>query len=136
MKWFELKKIVYLFLAVLFALGVLGGCAGSNEYQLEQSFERNFYPEEYEEEYSEIEKVIELDESKDYKFTIRSTCKEGSLELSSAYSGLDEAVRIVNSESPCEDTITLSAGTSDKITFTIHINANTEGSVIVEVLSR
>lgn len=136
MKWFELKKTVCLSLAVLFTLGTLAGCSGSDEYELEQSFERNFYPEEYEEEYSEIEKVIELDESKDYKFTIHSTCKEGSLEISSLYSGSDEAVSIVNSESPCEDTITLSAGTSDKITFTIRINADTEGSVIVEVLSR
>ena len=136
MKRFKLKKVVCLSLIVLLVVGMLAGCAGSDEYELEQSFERNFYPAEYEEEYSEIEKVIELDENKDYKFAIRSTCKTGSLEISSVYSGSDEAIRIVNSESPCDDTITLSAGTSDKITFTIHLNADTEGSVIVEVLSR
>lgn len=41
MKRFKLKKVVCLSLIVLLVVGMLAGCAGSDEYELEQSFERN-----------------------------------------------------------------------------------------------
>lgn len=126
------KKLTALVLGLCFVIA-LSACSGSkDEYERFSSFENHFYPEEFEEEYSEVTREVLLESGKDYKFFIKSACKDGSLKITSTYSGADDTVYIVNSDSPCEEWLEISAGTTDKITFIINIEADTDGSVIVE----
>lgn len=100
------------------------------------AFEYHFYPEEYEEEYSEIARDVELESGKDYKFLIQSVCESGSIEITVTHTGTDDAVYFVDFTSPCEEWIELPSGTAELVNFTINIDADTDGSVIVDVLAQ
>ena len=126
------KKLITLLLGLCFVL-VLSACSGnSTEYESLSSFEYHFYPEEYEEEYSEIARDIPLERGKDYKFLIKSECKSDTITITLTYNGNEENKYFVNSESPCDEQMELVAGTTDETTFTINIEPDTEGFVIVE----
>ena len=128
------KKWITLLFALYFAL-VLSACSGNSaEYESPSSFEYHFYPEEYEEEYSEITRAIPLEHDKDYKFLIKSECKSGTITIILTYDGNTESKYIITAESPCEEQIELLEGTTDETTFTINIDPDTEGFVIVEQL--
>lgn len=134
MKCFK-KMAVLLFVACLIA--ALSACSNnSGEYESLSSFEYHFYPEEYEEEYSEVTRDVQLESGKDYKFHIASECKDGSITITSTYSGADDTVYFVDSDSPCDEWIELPAGVAKSMIFTINIKADTEGNVIVEMLTR
>lgn len=126
------KKWITLLFALYFAL-VLSACSGNSaEYESLSSFEYHFYPEEYEEEYSEITRDISLERGKNYKFSIKSECKSGTITIISTYNGNEKNKYFVNPESPCDEQMELLAGTTDETTFTINIEPDTEGFVIVE----
>ena len=130
------KNITVLLFALCFML-LISACSGGNdEYEKLSGFEYHFCPEEYEEEYCEITRDVELDSGKDYKFLIQSECKSGSIEITVTHTGADDTVYLVNSDSPCEEWIELSAGVTKLVNFTIDIEADTEGAVIVDVLAR
>lgn len=130
------RKMVALLFALCFIL-LLSACSGSNgEYERLSGFEYHFYPEEYEEEYSEIARDVELESGKDYKFLIQSVCESGSIVITVTHTGTDDAVYFVDFTSPCEEWIELPSGTAELVNFTINIDADTDGSVIVDVLAQ
>ena len=126
--------------ALLFALcfvSVLSACSGSKgEYESISGFEYHFYPEEYEKNHSEFIRDIELESGKDYKLLVQAMCESGAVKITVTYSGADDTVYLVNSDSPCEEWIELSAGITERVNFTINIEADTDGSVSVDVLTR
>ena len=130
------RKMAALLFALCFMLD-LSACSGSNdEYEKLSGFEYHFYPEEYGEEYSEIARDVELESGKDYEFLIQSVCENGSIEITVTHTGVDDTVYFVDSGSPCEEWIELPSGTAELVNFTINIDEDTEGFVIVDVLAR
>lgn len=128
------NKMGILLFAVCLIVALAACSSGSDEYESLSSFEYHFYPEEYEEEYSAITRNVQLESGKDYKFLITAECKDGSITITSTYSGADDTVYFVNSNSPCNEWIELPAGTTDIVTFTANIEPITEGAIVVEIL--
>lgn len=130
------KKMAALLFALCFMLAFSACSGGNDEYERLSGFEYHFYPEEYEEEYSKITREVELESGKDYKLLIQSVCESGSIKITATYAESDDTVYFVNSDSPCEEWIELPIGTTERVNFTINIEADTEGFVIVDVLAR
>lgn len=130
------KKMAVLLFAVCFIVGLSACSNGNGEYENLSSFEYHFYPEEYEEEYSEVKRDVQLESSKDYKFHITSTCKDGSIKIVAEYNEADDGAYLVDSNSPCDEWLEIPSGTATSVKFTINIGADTEGEVIVETLTR
>lgn len=126
------KKMVILLFAVCLIAALVACSSGSDEYESLSSFEYHFYPEEYEEEYSAITRDAQLESGKDYKFLITAECKDGSITITSTYSGADDTVYFVDSNSPCNEWLELPAGAEGNVAFTVSIEADTEGFIIVE----
>ena len=123
-------------LAVCFAFA-LTACnnSESDEFTSLQSFEYHFFPEEYEKEYSEHEKTITLEADTDYQFKVDAACESGTIEISLTYENAEETI-VVNSSAPCYDKITIPANTTETACFTISVDSETKGNVVVEVLTR
>lgn len=133
----QYKKIAVCLLAICFAFA-LTACNNSDpdEFTSLQSFEYHFFPEEYEEEYSEYEKVITLEADTDYQFKVDATCKSGTIEIRLTYENAEETMYIVNSSAPCNEKINIPANATETAYFTITIDPETKGDVVVEVLTR
>ncbi len=131
------KKIILLILAFCMVL-VLAACKENkqDDYSSVQSFEYHFYPDEYEEEYNEFEKTYSLEADTDYQFQVDAVCESGTIEITVTYGDMEEKLYIVSSTTPCNETISIPANTSDTVSFVIHIDADTKGEVIGEMLSR
>lgn len=128
-------KVTFALLIAMCLIWIVSACSGSStvEYESEQSFEYHFYPEEYEEAYSEISKTLPLESGKDYQIQIEANCTSGSMEIQVCYED-DETLYIVDIDTPCNDTITIPADTTDKVEFIVSIEPDTEGMVIGETL--
>ena len=130
------KNIVVCLLAVCFAFA-LTACnnSESDEFTSLQSFEYHFFPEESEKEYSEHEKTITLEADTDYQFKVDAACESGTIEISLTYENAEETIT-VNSSAPRNDKITIPANTTETACFTISVDSETKGNVVVEVLTR
>ena len=133
----QYKKIAVCLLTICFAFA-LTACNNSDqdEFTSLQSFEYHFFPEEYEEEYSEYEKVITLEADTDYQFKVDAACESGTMEIGLTYKNAEEKMYIVNSSAPCNEKINIPANTTETAYFTITIDPETKGDVVVEVLTR
>ncbi len=129
-------KIAAVCLVVLCFAFMLSACNGKEraEFTSLQSFEYHFYPEEYEEEYSDFEKSFTLDADTDYQFQVDANCESGTMEISINYGSTEEKLYIVSSAAPCDETISIPANTSDTVSFMIHIEADTKGAIVGELL--
>ena len=132
----QYKKIAVCLLAICFAFA-LTACNNSDqdEFTSLQSFEYHFFPEEYEKEYSEHEKTITLEADTDYQFKVDAACESGTIEISLTYENAEETIT-VNSSAPRNDKITIPANTTETACFTISVDSETKGNVVVEVLTR
>lgn len=122
------------FCAALLAAALVA-CGSQSEYELRQNFEYHFYPDEYEEAFSHVEKTIMLEDGTEYRIQIQAACESGTLTVSAACAG-EEQEYAVSPDAPCEESISLAAGSAGQADFVITIEPDTRGSVIVELWGR
>lgn len=128
------KRMVLVIAALCLTLA-LSACGNQNEFESVRSFEFHFSQEEYEEEFNKTKKDIELDNDANYQIIIDSFCKCGTITIKATYITSDKEMKVVDMTEPGHHTIALSKGTTDRITFSITIDSETEGNVKVDVLS-
>ncbi len=130
------KKMIVCLFIVCFAI-IFSACGKDkpDEFTSLQSFEYHFYPEEYEEEYSEYKKSFNLEANTDYQFQVDAVCESGTIKICISYKNAEDIIYIVNSETPCNDTISIPADTTDTVSFVITIEEETKGSIIGEVFA-
>lgn len=128
------KKTV-LVIAVLCLVFALSACGDRNKFERVRSFELNFSQEEYADEYNEVKKDITLENNANYQINIDSLCKSGTITIKATYITSDNEMKVVDMTEPGDYTIALSKGTTDRITFSISIDPETEGHIKVDILS-
>lgn len=129
----QYKKIVICILIFYFAITISACNNKSNEFSSIQSFEYHFYPEEYEEEYSKYKKSFTLEADTDYQLQLNAVCESGTIEICISYENAENIDYIVNSETPCNDTILIPANTTNSVSFIITIQAETKGNIVGEI---
>lgn len=130
----QFKKVVLVMLAGCLLL-TLSACQKGGEFESVRSFELNFFKEEYEEEYSKMEKTIALDDKANYQIQIDGVCTSGTITVKLSYVNADGEPETVDFSAPCSSTIVLDKGTAKSVDFAISINPETEGKVVVDILS-
>ena len=129
------KKVV-LFLAAVCLMFSLVACSGSDAvYESVEEFERHFIPEEYESEYSTITEVFTLKEDTDYQLKLDAKCESGTMQISILYEGAEEKIYSVNSETPCNEILTIPTDSVNEVEITVSIEPDTRGSVIGSLLA-
>lgn len=129
------KKMIALFLIMCFALS-LSACSGSEtEYESIREFEFHFFPEEYEEEYSEVSKTLPLEADTDYQIKIDASCESGTMEISVKYADEEAKSYNVNTDTPCNDLLSIPANTTSELSVIVSIEPDTKGEVISELLA-
>ena len=128
------KTLISLFLVMCFALS-LSACSGSEaEYESTREFEFHFYPEEYEEEYSEVSKTLSLEADTDYQLKIDASCESGTMEISVKYADEDVKDYTVNTDTPCNELLSIPENTASEISVVVSIEPDTKGDVVSELL--
>ena len=107
----------------------------SKDFKSTRYFEYHFFKEEYEEKYNQVEKTIKLEQDSNYKINITSTLDSGNIALKLSYINNEDKEIIINMVAPNSDVIEIASGTTSAFTFTARINADTQGSVKVGILS-
>lgn len=127
---------VMTFLVIFCAAFALSACGSreSDEFTSLQSFEYHYYPEEYEEEYSELNDSLILEADTEYQIKVNSACESGTIEIGIKNINGGDKTYIVSPSEPCRDTISIPANTTDAVSFTINIEPDTRGDVVVEIL--
>lgn len=129
------KNVIALLLIMYFAFS-LPACSGSKgEYENIREFEFRFFPEEYEEEYSEVSKTLSLEADTDYQLKIDASCESGTMEISVKYGDEDEKDYSVNSDTPCNELLSIPANTANEISVVVSIEPDTKGDVVSELLA-
>lgn len=128
------KKITALLMAICLMFSLSACSSGKEEYESTQGFEFHFYPEEYEVEYSEVSKTLYLDADMDYQLKLDATCESGTMEICIVYKDEEAKACTVNTDTPCNELLTISANTTSEVTITVSIESDTKGKVIGDLL--
>ena len=129
------KNMITLLLIMCFSVS-LCACSGSKaEYESIREFEFRFFPEEYEEEYSEVSKTLSLEANTDYQLKIDASCESGTMEICVKSGDEDEKDYSVNTDTPCNEVLSIPANTAKEISVTVSIEPDTQGEVIAELLA-
>ena len=129
------KKIAAMLFVICFIFS-LSACSGKEtEYKSVEGFEYHFYPEEYNDEYSPSPMTFSLKEKTDYQFQIDATCESGAMEISIIYENEDAKTYTVNTDTPCNELLTIPANTTSEVTITVSIEPGTKGEVIGDLLA-
>ena len=130
------KNMITLLLIVCFVFS-LSACSGSKtEYESIREFEFRFFPEEYEEEYSEVSKTLSLEADTDYQLKIDASCESGTMEICVKFGDEDAKDYSANTDTPCNEVLSIPANTASEISIVVSIEPDTQGEVIAELLAK
>lgn len=133
---FLIKKIVVLSFAAICLMFSLAACSGNNAvYESVEEFESHFISEEYDSEYSTITEVFTLKEDTDYQVKLDAKCESGTMKIRIMYAGADEKVYSVDSETPCNEILTIPTDSVNEVEITVSIEPDTNGTVIGRLLA-
>ena len=129
------KKVVLSFAVICLMLSS-AACSGNHAvYGSVEEFERHFIPEEYDSEYSTITEVFTLKEDTDYQLKLDAKCECGTMQISILYADADEKIYSVNTETLCNELLTIPPDSVNEVEITVSIEPDTRGSVIGSLLA-
>lgn len=129
------KKITALLMAICLMFSLSACSSGKEEYESTQGFEFHFYPDEYEEEYSEVSKTLSLEADTDYQLKIAASCESGTMEISVKYADGDAKDYSLNSDTPCNELLSIPANMTSEVSVIVSIEPDTKGKVIGDLLA-
>ena len=126
-----IKRLISVILMLSLTLSL---CGCSKEWKMTDSYEYHFYREEYDEQYRSYDIEFDLDK-KEHKVQITSECVSGTITVDSD----NQIVGLpcsVSSEEPVEMEFILPESIENRVSFTIEINEETEGSVVITLCAK
>lgn len=122
-------------ISVVFMLSLtlsLSSC--SKEWKMTDSYEYHFYREEYDEQYRSYDIEFDLDK-KEHKVQITSKCVSGTIIVDSN-DQIEGFPCSVSSEDPLDMEFILPESIDKHISYTLEINEETEGSVVIKMYEK
>ena len=130
----KFKRITVTMIALLCITFTLTSCKRKG-FESARCFEYHFFKEEYEEKYNQVEKMIELEQDANYKINIASTLDSGTITMKLSYLNNNGKEVVINMVAPNSDIVEIMSGITSAFTFSAQIDADTQGSIKVEILS-
>lgn len=124
------KRLISVILMLSLTLSL---CSCSKEWEMTDASEYHFYREEYDEQYRSYDIEFDLDK-KEHKIQITSECTSGAITISSEQ--IEGLPCIVSSENPLDMEYVLPENTYEHISFTVEINEETQGDIVISVFSK
>lgn len=129
------KETLTLLMAICLIFSLSACSGGKEKFESAQGFEFYFYPEEYEAEYSEVSKSLSLEADTDYQLKIAASCESGTMKISVKYADGDAKDYSVNSNTPCNELLSIPANMASEVAVIVSIEPDTKGKVIGDLLA-